>query len=228
MGIPVSYQVIRSRKRRKTVSLHIREDGSVIVYAPCSTPAWEIERFVRKKESWISEKLSGRERSVRQREERFLPGETFLYLGERYPLEIEDRPYQRHPLTLSYGRFVLDKNRVEEARTLFVEWYKKRAKEKLSERVRYYSNKLQLAPQGIKITSAQSRWGSCSRDNRLCFSWRIIMTPMNVLDYVLLHELAHIKEKNHSRRFWDYLRSILPDYTKHRNWLREHEHFMGL
>ena len=202
----------------------LRCNREITAYFPkWSVSTAEIERFVKKKESWISEKLSDKERSVRQHEKTFLPGEKFLYLGELYPLEIEDNGHQRCPLKLSYGKFVLDKNHIEEARNLFVEWYKKEAKEKLSERVNYYSNRLQLTPQGIKITSAQSRWGSCSRDNRLCFSWRIIMTPLSVLDYVLIHELAHIKEKNHSRRFWDYLGSVLPNYKEHRGWLREHE-----
>ncbi|HSB07579.1 MAG TPA: M48 family metallopeptidase [Thermodesulfobacteriota bacterium] len=80
----------------------------------------------------------------------------------------------------------------------------------------------------MKITSAKSRWGSCSRDNNLCFSWRIIMAPLNVLDYVLIHELVHIKEKNHSKRFWSHLEAVIPDYKKHRHWLRAHGNLLGL
>ncbi|MBM4351392.1 MAG: M48 family metallopeptidase, partial [Deltaproteobacteria bacterium] len=110
---------------------------------------------------------------------------------------------------------------IEEARDLFVRWYKGEAKETIARRVDYYSHRMHLSPKGIKITSAQSRWGSCSRDNRLSFSWRMIMAPLNVIDYILIHELAHIKEKNHSGRFWNYLESFLPDYRKHRLWLKE-------
>jgi len=110
---------------------------------------------------------------------------------------------------------------VEKARELFMGWYRKEAEEKLVERVRYYSNKLQLFPKDIRITSAKYRWGSCSADDRLSFSWRIIMTSFKIIDYVLIHELVHIREKNHSRRFWTCLGSIVPDYRDCRRWLKE-------
>jgi len=223
MNIHYRYQLIRSKKRRKTISLRVKEDGRIIVYAPHHTPNREIEKFVERKQLWISEKLSEQKRNPGPAEIKFLPGEEFLYLGEAFPLRIEDDPHQRHPLKLWFGEFILNKTCIEKARDVFIEWYKGEAKQKLSERMDYYSNRLQLFPKGIKITSARSRWGSCSRNNQLCFSWRVIMAPLGVLDYVLIHELAHIKEKNHSIRFWSYLESIIPDYKKHRRWLKEHE-----
>ena len=222
------YQLILSKKRKKTISLHIKEDGKILVYAPCATPKSEIEKFVLSKQSWVSEKLSEKEKAVKPAEKHFLPGEEFLYLGELYPMEIVNGPHQGPPLKLSFGRFILSQNCTKEARDSFIQWYKKEAKEKLSERIHHYSNRLQLFPRGIKITSAKSRWGSCSRDNNLCFSWRIIMAPLTVLDYVLIHELVHIREKNHSQRFWRSLASIMPDYKKHRRWLRAHENLLRL
>ncbi len=221
MGNRLNYQLIRSKKRRKTISLHIKEDGRIVIYAPYSTPKWEIERFINEKESWISEKLSEKERSTKEAEKAFIPGENFLYLGELFPLEIQDNNSKEHPLKLSFGKFILDKDHIEEAKDLFIKWYKREAKEKIIGRIDYYSNRLQLFPKGVKITSAKYRWGSCSRDDRLSFSWRIIMASLNTIDYILIHELVHIKEKNHSKRFWSYLESILPDYKKHRLWLKE-------
>jgi predicted metal-dependent hydrolase len=228
MNYIYQYQLIRSRKRRKTISLHIKRDGRIVVYAPYHTPNLEIEKFVETKHPWISGKLLEREKTIKPAEKGFFPGEEFLYLGESYPLEIEDNLQQKHPLALSFGRFILNKSCIEKARHLFIEWYKEEARRKLPERVDYYSHRLQLFPIGVKITSAHSRWGSCSRDNRLCFSWRLVMAPLGVLDYVLIHELVHIKEKNHSDRFWNYLGSIIPDYKIHRRWLREHEQRMRL
>jgi predicted metal-dependent hydrolase len=224
----LAYFVIRSKKRRKTISLHIKEDGRIIVHAPCRTPESEIEEFVKRKQSWVSQKLMESAKKVKPVEKKFLSGEEFFYLGERFPLEIQDQPPGEPPLRLSFGKFVLSENRVEEARDLFVRWYKKEAKDKLAKRVDYYSNKFHLFPKGIKITSAKSRWGSCSRDNRLCLSWRIMMAPLNIVDYVLTHELVHVKEKNHSRRFWNHLESIIPDSKKHRRWLAEHENQLRL
>ena len=220
------YQLRRSKKRRKTISLLIKGDGRVVVHAPFCTPEWEVEKFVAEKRSWIWRKQSERKISSKTTEKEFQPGEGFFYLGESYPLEILDHNNGGHPLTLSFGKFVLHKDHLEEARTLFIQWYKQEAKDKLAGRINYYCNRLHLSPKGFRITSAKCRWGSCSGDNRLSITWRIMMAPLSVIDYVLIHELVHIREKNHSKRFWSYLETIIPDYKKHRLWLKEHENLL--
>ena len=224
----LDFQLIRSKRRRKTISLHIKEDGRIVIYVPQHTPKTEIETFIKEKQSWIVEKLSENEKRIKEAEKTFLPGEKFLYLGEWFPLEIHESSNKKPPLKLSFGKFILDKDRLEEARDLFIHWYKREAKEKIEGRLHYFSNRLQLFPKGLKITSAKYRWGSCSRDSRLSFSWKIIMAPLSVIDYVLIHELVHIKEKNHSKRFWTYLETILPDYRKHRFWLKENGYRLWL
>jgi len=220
--------LIRSKKRRKTISLHIKEDGRIVIYTPYRTPKWEIEKFIQDKQSWIVKKISEKEKRIKEVEKTFLPGEKFLYLGGWYPLEMHESGSQGPPLKLAFGKFILSHDHIAEARDLFCNWYKREAKEKITERVDYYSNRFQLFPEGIKITSARFRWGSCSRDNRLSFSWRIIMASLTVIDYVLIHELAHIREKNHSEKFWNYLESVFPGYRKHRHWLRENGHLLQL
>jgi len=228
MAIRLSYRLIKSKKRRKTISLHIKEDGKIVIYTPFRTPKWEIEKFIDGKLSWIVEKISEREKRIKEGEKTFRPGEKFLYLGEWYPLEIQESSNKKRALTLAFGKFILDHDHIPEARDLFCNWYKKEAKEKITERVIRYSDRFQLLPEGIKITSARSRWGSCSRDNRLSFSWRIIMASLTIIDYVLIHELVHIREKNHSSKFWNYLESVLPDYRNRRRWLRENGHLLQL
>ena len=220
----LNVHLIRSKKRRKTLSLRVKEDGRIVLYVPYHTPKGEIEGFIKEKESWVIKKISEKERSIKETERAFIPGEKFLYLGESYPLEIRESDHQEPPLKLSFGKFILGQDHIEKARDLFVQWYKREAKEMIAGRVDYYSDRLHLFPKGVKITSAQYRWGSCSRDNRLSFSWRMIMAPLTIIDYILIHELAHIKEKNHSRRFWVYLESILPDYRRKRLWLKENGH----
>ncbi len=224
----LNFQLVRSKRRRKTISLCIKEDGRIVISVPYHTPKGEIEGFIKEKESWIIKKFSGKERSIKEAEKAFTPGEKFLYLGESYPLEIGDTNYRGLPLKLSFGKFILDKDYLKEARDVFIHWYKREAKGKIEGRVHYFSNRLKLFPKGFKITSAKYRWGSCSRDSRLSFSWRIIMAPLSVIDYVLIHELVHIKEKNHSKRFWTYLETILPDYRKHRFWLKENGYRLWL
>ena len=228
MIIRLSYHLIRSKRRRRTISLQIKEDGKIVISAPYHTPKWEIEKFIKEKESWVVQKISEKEKQIKEGEKTFLPGERFLYLGEWYPLEIHDSDHKGLPLRLSFGNFILNKDHIGEARDLFIQWYKREAKEKIVGRIDYYSHRFHLFPKGIRITNAMSRWGSCSRDNRLSFSWRMIMASLPIIDYVLIHELVHIREKNHSKRFWTTLESILPDYRKHRLWLKENGYLLQL
>ncbi len=224
----LNFQLIKSKKRKKTISLHIEESGEVVIRAPYVVSKRQIEEFIREKEAWVIKKLAEERERAKKLQKAFVPGEKFLYLGESYPLEIDESDGDALPLKLSFGNFILHRDHVEEARDLFVEWYKREAKEKIEARVRYYSERFQLFPKRIRITGAKSRWGSCSRDNRLSLSWRIIMAPLPIIDYVLVHELVHIREKNHSRNFWGSLEAILPDYKQRRMWLRKNGHWLWL
>ena len=119
MAIRLSYHLIRSKKRRKTISLHIKEDGKIVIYTPYHTPQWEIEKFIKEKQPWIFGKMSEREKRMKEAEKTFLPGEKFLYLGEWYPLEIQESSNRGAPLTLAFGKFILSHDRIGEARDLF-------------------------------------------------------------------------------------------------------------
>ena len=229
MGQKHGYSLIRSRKRRRTISLRIMPDGRAVIRAPIRTPQREIDSFFKAKSEWVQKKLLERERLQQKDGEtpkRFIAGDKFLFLGEWYPLEIESMNGRKTPLSLLWSTFVLDEHRAGEAKELFVKWYKMEAKRLFAERVSHYSKKLLLSPNGVKITSAQFRYGSCSPDNSLCFSWRLIMAPLTIIDYIIIHELVHIKEKNHSKRFWSSVAAAMPDYRSHRLWLKKHAHLL--
>jgi predicted metal-dependent hydrolase len=98
----------------------------------------------------------------------------------------------------------------------------------ISERVNIYSAKHGFAPKQVKITSARTRWGSCSPDGTLNFTWRLVMAPLDVIDYVVVHELVHLRVKNHSRKFWKAVEEIMPGWRLQRKWLREHGEKLGL
>jgi predicted metal-dependent hydrolase len=224
------YQVLRSKERKKTMTLLINREGRVVIRAPLRTPDSEIDHFFHSRRAWIAKKLTGSEMreeiAVRPRE--FIPGEEFHYLGDAYPLEVSDLNGSRKALILSHGKFVLARDKLPQAKEVFVKWYRQMAREVIEERVRFWSSRFDLVPAGITITSSWQRYGSCSAKNNLSFSWRLLMAPYQVIDYIIVHELAHIKEKNHSKKFWNYLRSLLPGYEAQKRWLRENSHLLRL
>jgi predicted metal-dependent hydrolase len=222
----VPYILRRSRKRRKTISLQITRQSGVIVSAPYFTPAKEINSFIEQKYDWIQKSIQKqRENPLASEEKSYESGENFYYLGTPYPLEV----FYQHDLPVGLvfwrSRFYLNcQDDPEGRKRYFIEWYKTRAGKYFAGQVEDLSRRLQLLPQGVKITSAQTRWGSCSGENNLAFSFRLIMAPPSVIDYVIVHELMHIKEKNHSPRFWKLIESAMPEYKSHRHWLKENGH----
>lgn len=164
------------RSSRKTLSLEITRDLTVLVRSPLRLPKHEIDRFVEGHAGWIVQHL------------------------EKQRLHLENGPFR--PLTAA------------EEDTL-----RRRAKEYLPGRVALFSRLMGLTPTGLKITGAQKRYGSCSGKNSLCFSFRLMLCPPEAIDLVVVHELAHIRHKNHSREFYDCIASILPDYIARRKLL---------
>ena len=214
------------RTKRRTLAIEVSRDAKLIVRAPQRMPQETIDRFVAQKSGWIEKKKrEARKKRAAAAPKRFENGEKFLYLGRSYPLKIVENG--KMPLSFDNG-FALSQNRRIDARSLFVEWYKIRAKEAIKERLLYYSGLSDIEFTLFRITSAQKRWGSCNSKGNLHFAWRLVMAPLPVVDYVVVHELVHIVEKNHSTRFWCRVERILPDYSKRRAWLRNNGSLMVL
>ncbi len=210
-------KVIRSR--RKTVELRITPDAVLIVRVPVFISNADIEKIILKHSEWIEKNLKiAEKRNSEVPDKKFVSGEKFLYLGKHYTLEIVKN--QLEPLVFN-GRFLLSEKSVPNAKQEFVKWYKKAAFEILSERVKYFSEISRLSFNKVGITNAKKRWGSCSRKKNLNFSYRLVMAPLPIIDYVVVHELAHTVQMNHSKKFWEIVRNILPNFTDRRNWLKE-------
>lgn len=173
----IKVNVIRSSRR--TMSLEIREDGTILVRAPYRMPDSEIQRFVCEKSDWI-------EKHLQMQAER----------------KSEMPPEER--LTIQEIQELADKALVE-----------------IPKRVAYYAQKMQVTYGRITIRNQKTRWGSCSRKGNLNFNCLLMLTPPEVVDYVVVHELCHRKEMNHSARFWAEVEKVLPDYRMHREWLKE-------
>ncbi|NMC12775.1 MAG: M48 family metallopeptidase [Chloroflexi bacterium] len=207
------------RTKRKSIALIIQRDGRLIVRAPLHTSDKSIRSFVEKNTAWIKAKQAQVKTAYPQvAPKKYIDGEKFWYLGRQYPLQIVDR---LNPPVKFFDRFFIDRSAVCKAQWHLTQWYKKQARRVISERVKIFAAKNGFAYRQVKITSAQTRWGSCSSKGSLCFSWRLIMAPLPVIDYVVIHELVHLKEKNHGKSFWEKVNTLMPDYKQKIAWLKK-------
>jgi predicted metal-dependent hydrolase len=205
--------------QRKTFALVIEPDGSVTVRAPLRASRAQIEYLVTEKAEWIQEKQAWLQRHPdAPKQKKFSPGERFYYLGNTYPLEIV--PVRRPQIQLCDGRFQLSQGALTRALQVFTNWYRTQARQVISELVGMRAKEHEWIYKSIHITSAKRRWGSCGANGTLNFSWRLVMAPVEVIDYVVIHELVHLEIKNHSHRFWEQLASIEPDYKSQIAWLK--------
>lgn len=206
------------KNKRKTISIYVEPDGEINVLAPEKISEDEINQIIKKKRYWIYKSLSEMEQLNETKVEREIKnGEGFLYLGKSYKLKILKN--LNRPLTLKQGRFYLDKSSTDNAKEYFKDFYKNKGRIHISTRIEYYKKKLGVNPPQLRIMELGNRWGSCS-DKYINFHWKIMMAPMKIIDYVIVHELTHLIEINHTDKFWEIVESVLPDYKERREWLK--------
>ena len=214
------------RSNRKTISLAINCDAGLVVRAPWGVDDSYIKRIVYQKRAWIRDKKNLVDQKNRlQVRRKFVQGEKFIYLGGSYELDIVDRD---NPVLDFNGKFTLSRYYKDNARQFFVEWYKRQALDKISQRVDFYSSITKDKYTKVRITSARQRWGSCARKGSLNFSWRLIMAPLEVIDYVVVHEIVHLRVRSHAKEFWAQLEKLMPDYRVYRKWLKDKGHLLVL
>lgn len=204
---------------RKTTSIYVERDGSVSVLAPKPFDMPQIEGLIEKKRSWIYKNQAEWEDLNRTRVHReYVNGDSFLYLGRRYTLSIVKE--QDKPLMLKSGQFLLDEQALPKAPKHFREFYKEKLLAKLEERVPIYSARLGKPASDIKVLELKNRWGSCSASGVINIHWKCAMLPLNVLDYVIAHEVSHLKYPTHTPAFWRQLEKLLPGHDSQKKWLR--------
>lgn len=214
------------RSNRKTVALQITDDATLIIRAPYNISDETIMHVISKHKNWIiKKKMEVEARNPKFTPKEFVNGEGFLYLGRSYKLTIVDN--QDVPLKFDRGFYLL-RDALPKAREVFIEWYKEKAYEKISERVEKYAKDGGFKYKKINITNADKRWGSCSPNGILNFSWRLVMAPLSVIDYVVIHELVHTEEKNHSKNFWIKVKVLMPNFEKYADWLKRNGHLLRL
>ena len=213
-------EVVRT-KRRKTATVRVQE-GKVSVVVPESLPDTRIEALVSRKSRWIREKLRIHGNSIVVRPKEYVSGESFTYLGRNYRLKVKTAP--EASVRLLGGRLVVTlpagANRPEQVTKALAGWYREHAEQKLREKSERYAKIVGVAPSSVDIKAFKSRWGSCSTAGRIQFNWKIIIAPNRIVDYVVVHELCHLKQHDHSPRFWKCVERVFPDYQECRDWLK--------
>ena len=215
------------RSKRKTLTLIIDDNSKVIVRAPLRISQREIETFVDKNHSWILKKIEQiQNKKMNKKEISYKHGSTFLYLGREHELLIT--PDTKYALRFDGKNFILHSNYISLAPKVFYQWYFRTAYKIISQRAIFYSQKYHLKFIQVRISNAVKRWGSCSSKGNINFSWRLLMAPKPVIDYVVVHELAHLIQMDHSPKFWRIVERILPNYKEYKIWLKNNEHLLDL
>ncbi len=208
------FKIEKSKRYSKKVSLRIDKDGRVVLTFPWRISEKEALNLVR-------DNLQKIKASVQIFSEQFVynGGDTLLYLG--VPRKIVFDSSVLVPFSYNMDKFVLNPRYVDNVYVLARRWLVKKAEEYLPKRLMELAQKLGVRYKKVQVRDVRSRWGSCSSKGTISLNWRLIMAPIDVIDYVLIHELAHIVHPNHSKYFWRYVATFCPDYKLHRSWLRK-------
>jgi predicted metal-dependent hydrolase len=223
----IAYTLKRSNRAR-LVRLEIASQTGLTVVVPpwCSTS--QIQRFLRDKSHWILDKLNQLSLVKQRKTNKLKNGGLIPYLGNIFRIDILDCNGENENITLSQNKLVVTLKPGLNGLTSLIEgWYRIQAKRILKEKVDRYSNIMVVDYNRIYLKDQKTLWGSCSEKGNLNFNWRLITTPEPVIDYVVIHELAHLKEMNHSRKFWQIVAGYCPEWQQHRKWLREHTAELG-
>jgi len=230
--------IIKESSKAKNIRLVIDNNGLHIV-KPKKVAIGQIKRVLKDKSSWISkhyEKLLESKKCIPER--KWVTGETLLYLGKSYRLNItEHNKIKNHNLSdvkkgiisVSFDgdafNILMDEIATGEERKILVEgiikrWYRKAADSVIYERLEHYCRITGLSHNAVRLKEQKTRWGSCSKDGNLNFNWKLVMAPLWVVDYVVLHELCHLRHLNHSKDFWMMVEYYMPQYKKAQEWLK--------
>lgn len=221
MKLNTEFEVeVKRTNRRKTASLKVHE-GHVQVIVPKLLTDQEIETLVLKKTKWIRDKLRIQRLAPSYKPKEFVSGESFSYLGKNYRLKILSG--KKGEVKLRDGRFfVTVKTKGKNSRALLEDWFREKALQKLTEKTIRHAEQIGVNPKKISIREYKSRWGSCTAKGTISFNWKIMMAPNSIIDYVVIHELCHLKHHDHSPKYWKALESKLPDYREKKEWLKKH------
>ena len=213
------FKIIRSRRR--TIALQVNSDATLTVRIPYGVSMEYVERFIADKKSWIEKKQEKfRTLGIKHKPKQFSAGEEFIFAGKSYPLEVVPGTAARILLTPD-GKLRITEKCLDVPKH-YIEWfYKQFAKKYLTGRLAELARAFGYKYNSIKINSAKTRWGSCSMRGNINFSWRLVIMPPEMIDYVIVHELVHLEIKDHSTRFYARMSELMADHKQREKWLKE-------
>jgi predicted metal-dependent hydrolase len=222
--LDIEYQLMPGADR-KTTDIVIERNGIIAVRPPSNYTPEQVDAVVKSKRMWIYRNLAEwRDLNSTAVVREWVNGETFLYLGRAYRLALITE--QTEPLKLIEGRFCLKRQLVDKggssaAKKAFEFYYAEKGFQRISERVKYYAPKIGVTASSINVKDMSFRWASCSKSGALNFHWKCMMAPSKIIDYIIVHELCHMHQRNHSDAFWNEVDKVMPDYRERKEWLRK-------
>jgi len=212
-------EVVRTNRKK---SATIKLDGSKVrINVPKSLSDRKVEELIEKRRAWIETKLQQQALKPQPQKKQYVDGEDFFYLGKSYHLKILMGKNDQVKISKNFLVVTLkDQNSQTTIRSILEGWYRERAKELLTKKTIQLAKVIDVNPRQISIKNYRSRWGSCSSTGDLSYNWRIIQAPINIIDYVIVHELCHLIEHNHSPRYWSHVNKHFPKWKECRDWLK--------
>ena len=208
------HKIIKSK--RKTLSLSINENAELIVRAPNQISNKRIEEFIIEKSKWINKNKNLMQSRINEMND---SDSDYLFLGNIYPLiKVYENP---NKIDFNGTEFITSIENKDKFKSSLKSWYKIKFKEIAIPRLNYFSDKYNLKINQVRFKNQKTLWGSCSSKNNINLNYLLVMAPMIVIDYVIIHELVHTVHKNHSENFWNAVEAIMPDYKKAKKWLNK-------
>ncbi|MEM7183645.1 MAG: SprT family zinc-dependent metalloprotease [Spirochaetota bacterium] len=216
----LQYTIKRSSKRKK-LGITVERDRSIVVHAPMTLPDAKVQELVDSKRQWIYQKLQHPQKYQdlpHPPGKELVNGESALFLGYQYQIEFVTSGTKK----IQFDRkFIIPEAMVTQKKDVMRRWYIEKAEEIILAKAQYYAKNLGVQYRSVNIVDNRYRWGSCTVADNLNFNWRLIKAPMFVIEYIVVHELAHLIESNHTARFWNIVKAQLATTEKAKRWLVE-------
>jgi predicted metal-dependent hydrolase len=211
---------VRRSDRRRTIGISVGRRGELTVYAPTEITSNELVRNIKQKLLWVHRQLAKKNGTLSAvSKPEFVSGESFSFLGRSYRLQLVVS--QRQPIRFDGEHFLLRKDARAQAEEHFRRWYRINGLPWLERRVHLLVNRVGVTPTNVRVRELGYRWGSCTQRENVYFNWKLLQLPVRLIDYVIVHELAHLRDGNHGPGFWSRVERALPDWASRREELAE-------